>query len=251
MIEKYIDVLFKAVEIKDVELIMFVLSKDITTEKLKLLRTIKNYKEGNIYEHLLYHKENEMLKPFLESGLLNIINEPINEKGDLFIDLAYRYKNLPLILSLIDEEKVNINIKTNGISFLEKVTTTFTFENTILSHMKKSKPELDIEKLQNAKIDCELLSKITVDESAFPDTDYKEENIVEKIFSKDKQVVFKNAVGNFKQSLKNKINELSSDNNKLDKKENKIIVQERSAENKRIDEVEEIVSLEKNKNKGS
>lgn len=268
MIEKYIDVLFKAVEMKDMELIMFVLSKDTSVEKFRKLKSIKNYSEGNIYEHLLFKKDNEILRLFLDAGLLQVINEPINDKNELFIDLAYRYKNLPLILSLLDEKEVDLNIKTNGISFLEKVTTTFSFENTILEHLRETRPELPVDTYKNEKVNCELLSKIIVDESAFPVDTYENETFVDKILPKDKQAFIKSGFLNLSQSIKNKLSDINTSqnkkeevvlNNNSDIKDNKIVHNEpiegelvndnNEKLNKPIDEVEEIVVINVDKKK--
>lgn len=272
MIEKYIDVLFKAIEMRDMELIMLVLSKDTSVDKFRKLKSIRNYQEGNVYEHLLLNKENDILRLFIDAGLLQIINEPINDKGELLIDLAYRYKNLPLILSLLSEREVDLNVKTHGISFLDKVTTTYAFENTILENLKVCRPELPVEDYKAKKLDCELLSKIVVDESCFPNEANNQESFLNKIIPKEKQGIIKDGFANISQTIKAKISEIQSTqqskkedgillkkNLLSDNKESDVVYKEPiegqimqktpTDSDKKSDEIEEVIIIDTDKNR--
>jgi len=57
MKKEYLDIVFKAVSLKDVELLVFVLSKDINKDMFKSLSKIMYKDNKNIYEYLLVNKE--------------------------------------------------------------------------------------------------------------------------------------------------------------------------------------------------
>lgn len=100
----YIDIIFKAVELKDVELLVFMLSKDINKDVFKSLAGITYRDNKNVYEYLLLKEQNEMLIAFIQFGFWAHVHIPINKHNETLLDLAYRVKNLPVLIALLSNE---------------------------------------------------------------------------------------------------------------------------------------------------
>ena len=117
MKREYIDIIFKAVDLKDVELLVFVLSKDINKDVFKSLAGITYRDNKNVYEYLLLKEKNEMLIAFIEFGFWAHVHMPINKHNETLLDMAYRVKNLPVLISLLSNENAgysasDANLKT-------------------------------------------------------------------------------------------------------------------------------------------
>lgn len=118
MKREYIDIIFKAVDLKDVELLVFVLSKDINKDVFKSLAGITYRDNKNVYEYLLLKEKNEMLIAFIEFGFWAHVHMPINKHNETLLDMAYRVKNLPVLISLLSNENAGYSASDANLKVL-------------------------------------------------------------------------------------------------------------------------------------
>lgn len=134
MKREYIDIIFKAVGLKDVELLVFVLSKDINKDIFKSLAGITYRDNKNIYEYLLMKEQNEMLIAFIEFGFWAHVHMPINKHNETLLDLAYRVKNLPILLALLSNENAGYSASDENLkSVVDKLKSEYQTSSFLLT----------------------------------------------------------------------------------------------------------------------
>lgn len=108
MKKDYIDeMIIRAVELDDIELLIFVLSrlsKDADKDVLKNLANVIYKDNKNVYEYLLVNSKNDMLNAFIKFGFWAHVHIAINKKNETMLEAAYRMNNLPIVVSLLGNE---------------------------------------------------------------------------------------------------------------------------------------------------
>lgn len=165
MKKEYLDIVFKAVSLKDIELLVFILSKDINKDMFKSLSKIIYKDNKNVYEYLLVNKEYEMLDVFIKFGYWAHINIPVNNNNETLIELAYKYKSLPIIISILSND--NINYSSNDTVFkniLEKAKQDYQISSFLLSYIDKHIEKVSYPPILTENNFRELIDNIKVDE---------------------------------------------------------------------------------------
>lgn len=164
MKKEYLDIVFKAVSLKDIELLVFVLSKDINKDMFKSLSKIIYKDNKNVYEYLLVNNEYEMLDVFIKFGYWAHINIPVNNNETL-IELAYKYKSLPIIVSILSND--NINYSSNDPVFkniLDKVKQDYQVSSFLLSYIDKHIEKVSYPQVLTENNFRDLMDKIKIEE---------------------------------------------------------------------------------------
>jgi len=138
MKKEYIDIIFKAVALKDVELLVFVLSKDINKDVFKSLAGIIYKDNKNVYEYLLLKEKNEMLIAFIEFGFWAHVHMPINKHNETLLDLAYRVKNLPILVALLSNENAGYSASDANLkTIVDKIKSEYQTSSFLLSFINQ------------------------------------------------------------------------------------------------------------------
>lgn len=199
MKKEYLDIVFKAVSLKDVELLVFVLSKDINKDMFKSLSKIMYKDNKNIYEYLLVNKEYDMLDVFIKFGYWAHINTPVNNNETL-IELAYRNKSLPIIVSILSND--NINYSSNDPIFkniLERIKQDYQISSFLLSYIDKHIEKVSYPQILTESNFREIIDSIKVSEGydislvSFHDGKFGEriENVADDTMTKLKNIINK------------------------------------------------------------
>lgn len=199
MKKEYLDIVFKAVSLKDVELLVFVLSKDINKDMFKSLSKIMYKDNKNIYEYLLVNKEYDMLDVFIKFGYWAHINTPINNNETL-IELAYRNKSVPIIVSILSND--NINYSSNDPIFkniLERIKQDYQISSFLLSYIDKHIEKVSYPQILTESNFREIIDSIKVSEGydislvSFHDGKFGEriENVTDDTMTKLKNIINK------------------------------------------------------------
>ena len=199
MKKEYLDIVFKAVSLKDVELLVFVLSKDINKDMFKSLSKIMYKDNKNIYEYLLVNKEYDMLDVFIKFGYWAHINTPVNNNETL-IELAYRNKSLPIIVSIFSND--NINYSSNDPIFkniLERIKQDYQISSFLLSYIDKHIEKVSYPQILTESNFREIIDSIKVSEGydislvSFHDGKFGEriENVADDTMTKLKNIINK------------------------------------------------------------
>lgn len=154
MKREYIDIIFKAVGLKDVELLVFVLSKDINKDIFKSLAGITYRDNKNIYEYLLMKEQNEMLIAFIEFGFWAHVHMPINKHNETLLDLAYRVKNLPILVALLSNENAGYSASDENLkSVVDKLKSEYQTSSFLLTFINDKVMPIEYpEELNEAKV---------------------------------------------------------------------------------------------------
>lgn len=199
MKKEYLDIVFKAVSLKDIELLVFVLSKDINKDMFKSLSKIVYKDNKNVYEYLLLNKEYDMLDVFIKFGYWAHINTPVNNNETL-IELAYRNKSLPIIVSILSND--NINYSSNDPVFkniLEKIKQDYQISIFLLSYIDKHIEKVSYPQILTESNFRDIIDSIKVSEGydislvSFHDGKFGErmETVADNTLNKIKKVMAK------------------------------------------------------------
>jgi len=199
MKKEYLDIVFKAVSLKDIELLVFVLSKDINKDMFKSLSKIVYKDNKNVYEYLLLNKEYDMLDVFIKFGYWAHINTPVNNNETL-IELAYRNKSLPIIVSILSND--NINYNSNDPVFkniLERIKQDYQISSFLLSYIDKHIEKVSYPQILTESNFREMMDNIKVTDGydislvSFHDGKFGErlENAADDTISKVRKVLAK------------------------------------------------------------
>lgn len=199
MKKEYLDIVFKAVSLKDIELLVFVLSKDINKDMFKSLSKIVYKDNKNVYEYLLSNKEYDMLDVFIKFGYWAHINTPVNNNETL-IELAYRNRSLPIIVSILSND--NINYNSNDPVFkniLERIKQDYQISSFLLSYIDKHIEKVSYPQILTESNFREMMDNIKVTDGydislvSFHDGKFGErlENAADDTISKVKKVLAK------------------------------------------------------------
>lgn len=142
MKKDYIDeMILKAVELDDIELLIFVLSrlsKDADKDVLKNLAGVIYKDDKNVYEYLLVNGKNEMLNAFIKFGFWAHVHISINKRNETMLEAAYRMNNLPIVFSLLGNENAVYNENSEDLSkILNNIKSDYQTSSFLLNYINK------------------------------------------------------------------------------------------------------------------
>ena len=158
MKKDYIDeMILKAVELDDIELLIFVLSRlseDVDKDVLKNLANVIYKDDKNVYEYLLVNGKNEMLNAFIKFGFWAHVHIAINKRNETMLEAAYRMNNLPIVFSLLGNENAVYNENSEDLSkILNNIKSDYQTSSFLLNYINKKVMPLDYpEELTEDKI---------------------------------------------------------------------------------------------------
>lgn len=158
MKKNYIDeMILRAVELDDVELLIFVLSrlsKDADKDVLKNLANVIYKDNKNVYEYLLVNSKNDMLNAFIKFGFWAHVHIAINKKNETMLEAAYRMNNLPIVVSLLGNENAVYNENSEDLSkILNNIKSDYQTSSFLLNYINKKVMPVDYpEELTEDKI---------------------------------------------------------------------------------------------------
>ena len=158
MKKDYIDeMILRAVELDDIELLIFVLSrlsKDADKDVLKNLAGVIYKDDKNVYEYLLVNGKNEMLNAFIKFGFWAHVHIAINKRNETMLEAAYRMNNLPIVVSLLGNENAVYNENSEDLSkILNNIKSDYQISSFLLNYINKKVMPVDYpEELTEDKI---------------------------------------------------------------------------------------------------
>lgn len=158
MKKDYIDeMILRAVELDDIELLIFVLSrlsKDADKDVLKNLAGVIYKDDKNVYEYLLVNGKNEMLNAFIKFGFWAHVHIAINKRNETMLEAAYRMNNLPIVVSLLGNENAVYNENSEDLSkILNNIKSDYQTSSFLLNYINKKVMPVDYpEELTEDKI---------------------------------------------------------------------------------------------------
>lgn len=158
MKKDYIDeMILRAVELDDIELLIFVLSrlsKDADKDVLKNLAGVIYKDNKNVYEYLLVNSKNEMLNAFIKFGFWAHVHIAINKKNETMLEAAYHMNNLPIVVSLLGNENAVYNENSEDLSkILNNIKSDYQTSSFLLNYINKKVMPVDYpEELTEDKI---------------------------------------------------------------------------------------------------
>lgn len=158
MKKDYIDeMILRAVELDDVELLIFVLSrlsKDADKDVLKNLANVIYKDDKNVYEYLLVNEKNEMLNAFIKFGFWAHVHISINKRNETMLEAAYRMNNLPIVVSLLSNENAVYNENSEDLNkILNNIKSEYQKSSYLLNYINKKVIPVDYpEELTEDKI---------------------------------------------------------------------------------------------------
>lgn len=158
MKKDYIDeMILRAVELDDIELLIFVLSrlsKDADKDVLKNLAGVIYKDNKNVYEYLLVNRKNDMLNAFINFGFWAHVHIAINKKNETMLEAAYRMNNLPIVFSLLGNENAVYNENSEDLSkILNNIKSDYQTSSFLLNYINKKVMPIDYpEELTEDKI---------------------------------------------------------------------------------------------------
>lgn len=158
MKKDYIDeMILRAVELDDIELLIFVLSrlsKDADKDVLKNLAGVIYKDNKNVYEYLLVNRKNDMLNAFIKFGFWAHVHIAINKKNETMLEAAYRMNNLPIVVSLLGNENAVYNENSEDLSkILNNIKSDYQTSSFLLNYINKKVMPVDYpEELTEDKI---------------------------------------------------------------------------------------------------
>lgn len=158
MKKDYIDEMtLRAVELDDIELLIFVLSrlsKDADKDVLKNLAGVIYKDDKNVYEYLLVNGKNEMLNAFIKFGFWAHVHIAINKRNETMLEAAYRMNNLPIVVSLLGNENAVYNENSEDLSkILNNIKSDYQTSSFLLNYINKKVMPVDYpEELTEDKI---------------------------------------------------------------------------------------------------
>ena len=158
MKKDYIDeMILRAVELDDVELLIFVLSrlsKDADKDVLKNLANVIYKDDKNVYEYLLVNEKNEMLNAFIKFGFWAHVHISINKRNETMLEAAYRMNNLPIVVSLFSNENAVYNENSEDLNkILNNIKSEYQKSSYLLNYINKKVIPVDYpEELTEDKI---------------------------------------------------------------------------------------------------
>lgn len=158
MKKDYIDeMILRAVELDDIELLIFVLSrlsKDADKDVLKNLAGVIYKDDKNVYEYLLVNGKNEMLNAFIKFGFWAHVHISINKRNETMLEAAYRMNNLPIVVSLLSNENAVYNENSEDLNkILNNIKSEYQKSSYLLNYINKKVIPVDYpEELTEDKI---------------------------------------------------------------------------------------------------
>lgn len=158
MKKDYIDeMILRAVELDDVELLIFVLSRLSNDADKDVLKNLANviYKDNkNVYEYLLVNSKNDMLNAFIKFGFWAHVHIAINKKNETMLEAAYRMNNLPIVVSLLGNENAVYNENSEDLNkILNNIKSEYQKSSYLLNYINKKVMPVDYpEELTEDKI---------------------------------------------------------------------------------------------------
>lgn len=148
MKKDYIDeMILRAVELDDIELLIFVLSrlsKDADKDVLKNLAGVIYKDDKNVYEYLLVNGKNEMLNAFIKFGFWAHVHIAINKRNETMLEAAYRMNNLPIVVSLLGNENAVYNENSEDLSkILNNIKSDYQTSSFLLNYINKKVMPVD------------------------------------------------------------------------------------------------------------
>ena len=132
------EMILSAVELNDIELLTFVLSRDVEKDVFKDLVNVVYKDSKNIYEYLLINEKDEMLNVFIKFGFWAHIHMPINKYKETLLEAAYRMNNLPIVVSLLGNENAGYNENSDDLNeILTKIKSDYQTSLFLLNYINK------------------------------------------------------------------------------------------------------------------
>ena len=212
------EMIFRAVELNDIELLTFVLSRDVEKDVFKDLVNVVYKDSKNIYEYLLINEKDEMLNVFIKFGFWAHIHMPINKYKETLLEAAYRMNNLPIVVSLLGNENAGYNENSDDLNeILTKIKSDYQTSLFLLNYINKKvmtveyPEELTEDKINEYKGDIipeednntidyeELTEEVTMEYNTEDEVDYRSTETVtiegrkKDISPPDLDIIFSNA----------------------------------------------------------